>query len=129
MRYSDGENAFHGQTSNHEVYEFMLDEDEFITKVISFSGYMIDRLEFITNKGKSYGPYGGDGGGQRIHTITGGNGYLSFVSGAEAMTLGSLGIVSFSFHWMLYDFKGMLREREGGLTPSVTLDDYDAYEQ
>ena len=108
--YSNGSKKFHGERSNHEVYEFILDEDEFIIKVVAFSGYMVDNLAFITNQGKTYGPYGGDGGGERILRPPKEQGYLSHVSGSEANTQGSLGIVSLAFHWICY---GSNRPLEG----------------
>ena len=101
--YSDGSKKFHGQRSFHEVYEFILEEDEYIIEVVAFSGYMVDNLTFITNKGNMYGPYGGDGGGQRTLQPPKEQGYLSYLSGYEANTQGSLGIVSLAFHWLCYD--------------------------
>ena len=92
---------FHGERFDHEVHEFMLSPDEYIVKVIACSGYMVDSLEFITNTGRSYGPYGGSGGNQRILCHPDGFGYLSHISGSEADSLGSLGIVSLSFHFVL----------------------------
>ena len=99
--YSDGRKVFHGDRFDHEVYEFVLAPGEYIVKVIAFSGYMIDSLEFITNTGKSYGPYGGGGGNQCVICHPRGSGYLSHISGSEASSLGSLGIVSLSFHFVL----------------------------
>ena len=103
ISYSNGSKTFHGERSNYEVYEFILDEDEYIVKVDAFSGYMVDSLTFITNKGRNYGPYGGDGGGERTMQPPKEHGYLSYVSGYEANTQGSLGIVSLAFHWIYHD--------------------------
>eukprot|EP00795_Rhopilema_esculentum_P000948 gene948-10713_t len=100
--YSDGSKVFHGERSNHEVYEFILDPDEFIVEIVAYSGYMIDNLLFITNTGKEYGPYGGDGGGRRVLKAPSKSGYLSYISGNEAFTQGSLGLVELAFHWMYY---------------------------
>ncbi|XP_065058924.1 uncharacterized protein LOC135686582 isoform X2 [Rhopilema esculentum] len=100
--YSDGSKVFHGERSNHEVYEFILDPDEFIVEIVAYSGYMIDNLLFITNTGKEYGPYGGDGGGRRVLKAPSKSGYLSYISGDEAFTQGSLGLVGLAFHWVYY---------------------------
>ena len=102
MLYSDGNKKFHGELSDYEVYEFVLDEDELIVKVIAYSGHMIDKLEFVTNAGKSYGPYGGNGGGRYVLAHPSGTGYLSSISGCEELSQGSLGIVNLSFHFVFF---------------------------
>eukprot|EP00794_Sanderia_malayensis_P007491 gene7491-8322_t len=124
--YSDGKKIFHGERSNNEVYEFMLEPDEYIIKVISFAGFMVDSLEFFTNKGRNFGPYGGDGGGKQAHPPGSKHGgYLSFVSGAEAMTQGALGIVSLVFHWIIYDPDSKFDRFISHNDYSNTLDDSD----
>ncbi len=60
MRYSDGSVNQHGQTDFDEVNEFHLEDDERIIRVDINSGWMIDKLTFYTNKGRVYGPYGGE---------------------------------------------------------------------
>ena len=45
--------------------EFHLDDDEHIVAVTLQSGWLIDQMGFKSNKGKRYGPFGGDGGGIR----------------------------------------------------------------
>ena len=41
---------------------FELHEDEYISYVEGRKGWMLDRLTFVTNKGRKFGPVGGDGG-------------------------------------------------------------------
>lgn len=121
--YSDGSKRFHGQKSDHEVYNFLLEPDEFVVKVIANSGYMIDKLEFVTNAGKTYGPFGGDGGGVHELEHPDGKGYLSHVSGCEALTQGSHGVVSLAFHFMLMAESIYLTDRP----QSSSSDDYPLY--
>jgi hypothetical protein len=52
---------FHGG-SGGSPSEFTLDSDEYINGVAGRSADRVDQLTFITNKGHTYGPYGGDGG-------------------------------------------------------------------
>ena len=99
--------------------------DEFIVKVIAFSGYMVDNLEFITNTGKSYGPFGGGGGGKRVLAHPHGPGYLSHVSGSEAFTQGSLGIVSLSFHFVVWSQPGDIPEDADNESPCNSSSSYD----
>ena len=101
------------------MHEFVLAPDEYIVKVITFSGYMVDNLEFITNTGRSYGPYGGDGGGRRILCHPGGSGYLSHVSGSVVSAQGSLGIASLVFHFVLCPEPGYKRD------PGYYQEDYE----
>ena len=122
MAYSDGEKIFHGQIADREVHEFMTGPDEFIVKVISSSGWMIDSLTFFTNKGTQFGPYGGDGGGQRSLEVPVKHGYLAYISGSEASTQGSLGIVNLAFHWQNYDFDGQLESSD--IEPTIDIDDW-----
>ena len=118
--YSDGEKRFHGERFDHEVHEFVLAPDEYIVKVITFTGYMVDSLEFITNTGRSYGPYGGDGGGERILCHPGGSGYLSHMSGSVVSAQGSLGIASLAFHFVLCPEPGCKHDYEDEALRSVT---------
>jgi Jacalin-like lectin domain len=41
---------------------FKLENDEYITRIEGRFGGRTDALRFTTNKGRSFGPYGGDGG-------------------------------------------------------------------
>ncbi|XP_013065879.2 actin-binding protein IPP-like [Biomphalaria glabrata] len=50
----------HQNSVNHHFIEFQ--PHELITKVIIGSGWLVDRLGFETNLGRTYGPYGGPGG-------------------------------------------------------------------
>jgi len=52
----------HGGTGGSESI-FVLEPGEFINKVIVRHGSEVDSLEFHTSNGKSFGPYGGTGGG------------------------------------------------------------------
>ncbi|NEO94479.1 MAG: jacalin-like lectin domain protein [Moorea sp. SIO3G5] len=44
------------------LFEFSLGPGEYISRIDGRSGSRIDRLTFITNTGKMFGPHGGNGG-------------------------------------------------------------------
>jgi hypothetical protein len=52
--------------------EVMLAKGDYIVRVDYRSGGRIDSLGFKTKQGKTYGPYGGDGGGSARYTVTSG---------------------------------------------------------
>ena len=45
-----------------ETKTFDLHDDEYISYVQGSAGYVLDSLAFVTNKGRHFGPVGGDGG-------------------------------------------------------------------
>ena len=45
-----------------ETKTFNLHDDEYISYVQGSAGYVLDSLAFVTNKGRHFGPVGGDGG-------------------------------------------------------------------
>merc|ERR1711981_689442 len=69
-----------------------LDEGEQIIIVQGGAHGYIDRLEFITSKGKVCGPYGGRGGDAFVSSFPGC--FLSYISGASHNYIDSL-----TFHW------------------------------
>ena len=103
LYYSDGTDKREGD-KNGEEHEFRLDDDEKIVKVIPKTGYMIDNLEFHTNKGKVYGPYGGSGGGLNDDDVPpeGRDGFLSGIRGDIVDVEGSLGITGLVFKWAVF---------------------------
>ena len=84
--------------------EFTLKPGEFITSSEIFSGWLIDSLTFFTNKGK-YGPYGGDGGGQRIQKpaealkLEENQVRLAYFKGSMLSTQGQLAIINLTYVW------------------------------
>ena len=62
---------------------------------------MIDRVKFFTNKNRSFGPYGGDGGSSRASAPRGEHmcGYLRCLKCAVVQTQDLPGIVFLSFVW------------------------------
>ena len=85
--------------------EFTLKPGEFITSSEIFSGLLIDSLTFRTNKGNKYGPYGGDGGEQRIQKpaealkLEENQVCLAYFKGAMLSTEGQLAIVNLTYVW------------------------------
>ncbi|CAC5379305.1 KLHL18 [Mytilus coruscus] len=67
VEYQSKTNVLHGilPKARHSIlseYEFELDDDEVITNINLMSGMLIDSISFNTNYGRTYGPYGGNGG-------------------------------------------------------------------
>jgi hypothetical protein len=53
-----------------ELSNFKLEDGEYITRVEGHSGARTDKLQFFTNRGRSFGPYGG-GGGSSVWVVEG----------------------------------------------------------
>ncbi|KAL5496908.1 hypothetical protein EMCRGX_G013281 [Ephydatia muelleri] len=51
-----------GKGGTEHIFEIDVDHGEFITDVFGRSGRLVDKLWFLTNKGRVLGPVGGDGG-------------------------------------------------------------------
>ena len=135
--FGDGCGGIYNSTAqeHHEHHEFHLEENERIVKVDVNSGFMIDKLTFYTNKKdedgnpKSYGPYGGSGGGFHSETPPGSYGYLAGVSGAVVMSQGEAGITRLQFVWRSYIFPGDDRKPQRGFCVlDVEDEDYDDYD-
>ena len=47
-----------------ETKTFNLHDDEYISYAKGGAGFVLDSLAFVTNKGRQFGPLGGDGGGE-----------------------------------------------------------------
>ncbi|XP_071160513.1 kelch-like protein 22 [Mytilus edulis] len=67
VEYHSGTNVLNGirPKARHSIFsehEFELDEDEVITSINLKSGMLLDSISFDTNYGRTYGPYGGNGG-------------------------------------------------------------------
>ena len=98
--YSNGESSLNGsQDAASEIEEFQLEDGERIVKIQVNSGWMIDHLEFHTNKGRIIGPYGGPGGNSYTEEPKGLFGFLAYIKGAVVFTQGKLGITSLRLVW------------------------------
>lgn len=98
--YSNGESSLNGcQDATSEVEEFQLEDGERIVKAQVNSGWMVDHLEFQTNKGRILGPYGGPGGNSYTEEPKGLFGFLAYIKGAVVFTQEKLGITSLRLVW------------------------------
>lgn len=82
--YANGQwGNVHGKLKNPQTVT--LAAGEYITRVDYRSGGSMDAVTFISNKGKSYGKYGGNGGGANSYTVTPGQklGCMTGRSGSE----------------------------------------------
>ncbi|RUS87062.1 hypothetical protein EGW08_005138 [Elysia chlorotica] len=75
--------------------------EEYVVKVLLSSGYLIDRLAFVTNTGRTLGPFGGTGGGDHTEVAPQASmAYLYDINCAEVETQGSLAIYNLMFRWI-----------------------------
>lgn len=87
--YNTGLAVIHGlknSVTDVNDAEFFIGQNEYITEVNVYAGWMVDRLEFKTNKGKIHGPYGGDGGSQRRFACPCEGAYLAYITGTVDVT-------------------------------------------
>lgn len=61
VKYEDFETPVYGSLSM-DGHEFTLNPGERITAIEVRHGYLIDSLKFCTSHGRTFGPYGGQGG-------------------------------------------------------------------
>ncbi len=77
-------------------HEVTLKGDDYIVRVDYRAGSRVDSLSFTTNKGKTYGPYGGGGGSPGTFRVTSGQklGCMAGQSGAgvDSLTFSSTGL-------------------------------------
>ena len=98
--YSNGESHMYGGHDEDSTFHyFHLGKGERIVKAIVRSGFMIDSLKFITNKGQELGPYGGGGGREYTEEPRGEYGFLSYISGSVVKTQEKLGITKLRLNW------------------------------
>ena len=69
FRYPGGWAPARGGNVTFET-EVLLDPGEYVVRVDYRSGGEVDNLSFHTNKGKTYGPYGGSGGNPGSYSVT-----------------------------------------------------------
>ncbi|CAG2243294.1 unnamed protein product [Mytilus edulis] len=66
IHYQSGTHLVHGKKpATHNILneqEFTLQEDEVVSKIKIWHGMFIDNITFVTNMGRTFGPYGGNGG-------------------------------------------------------------------
>ncbi|VDH97854.1 Hypothetical predicted protein [Mytilus galloprovincialis] len=67
IEYKSGKSVLHGvrPKAKHSIlseHEFELDEAEVITNINLRAGMLLDSISFDTNYGRTYGPYGSNGG-------------------------------------------------------------------
>lgn len=73
--------------------EVLLASNEYIVQVDYGSGNMLDHVRFVSNLGKSYGPYGGSGGGQFTYKVTPGE-RLGCMTGRAGSSMDRLVLLS-----------------------------------
>ena len=98
--YSNGESSLNGgDDATSEVEEFQLEDSERIVKVQVNSGWLVNHLEFHTNKGIILGPYGGSMGDWYTEEPKGLFGFLAYIKGAVVPTHEKLAITSQRLVW------------------------------
>ena len=93
------------------------------------SGEMIDSLQFATNKGNVFGPYGGTGGGLRPDDCPpkGTTGYLSGISGSDVMIRSAPAIRNLRFKWTSLHTGQLPRDEGSALSMISTREERNEY--
>lgn len=86
----------------YEDHEFHLDPDERITAINASTGWLIDRITFASNLGKTFGPYGGYGGTQHYLERPCKGAYLAYVTGSVELIQGESAVRHIRFVWGFY---------------------------
>jgi len=100
----NGRNVMFGKeredSSQNSVHTFTLGDNEFITKVILRTTHHLDKMTFLSNFGKTYGPYGGNTGNYQVERPPGNNGY--FYSLFAKDTLNRVGLCCLKLLWVYF---------------------------
>lgn len=83
-----GWSAVQGGKDKFKV-DMILPAGEYVTRVDYRSGVLIDSIAFITNRGRNFGPYGGNGGSFGSYSVSPGE-KLSCLSGRAAGSINQL---------------------------------------
>jgi len=83
--------VYGGNNANSTLSSFVVPEGEHIKTVLMRSGYRIDRLQFVTDRGSKSQEFGGTGGGVRTYDIPG---RLVGVFGRKGVELFQLGFIT-----------------------------------
>src|SRR6218665_2369006 len=105
--YNIGEPVLHGSDEYRskdrtEDGEFHLGPGEEIVSINARAGWMIDQLEFTTNHGNVFGPFGGYGGSSDRYSTSDYSsisGYLAYITGTVDNTDSELAVRNLSFVW------------------------------
>ncbi|XP_071161497.1 uncharacterized protein [Mytilus edulis] len=108
VNYESGENILHGilPKAKHSIiseHEFVLDENEVITNISIRSGVLIDSLSFDTNYGRTYGPYGSDGGFPSSASPPQKRGYFHSFHGMVYKGRYEYFIANIEFTWVVFE--------------------------
>ncbi|VDI57915.1 Hypothetical predicted protein [Mytilus galloprovincialis] len=108
VNYESGENILHGilPKAKHSIiseHEFVLDENEVITNISIRSGVLIDSLSFDTNYGRTYGPYGSDGGFPSSASPPQKRGYFHSFHGMIYKGQYEYFIANIEFKWVVFE--------------------------
>jgi hypothetical protein len=77
---------------------FNLGSDEWITRVEGRADHWIHNLKFVTNKGRSLGPVGGNGG--QPFAVSQPERRLAYISGRAGSGSGLNLVEAITFHWV-----------------------------
>ena len=77
---------------------FNLASDEWITKVEGRADHWIHNLKFVTNKGRSLGPCGGNGG--KPFSVSQPERRLAYITGRAGSGSGLKLLEAVTFHWV-----------------------------
>lgn len=96
-RYGNDWGAWHGGRGGKRT-NFDLGTDEWITRVEGRADHWIHNLKFVTNKGRSVGPVGGNGG--KPFSVSQPERRLAYISGRAGSGSGLNLVEAITFHWV-----------------------------
>lgn len=120
VEYKSRTSVLHGirPKARHSIlseHEFDLDDDEVITSINLQEGVLIDSLSFNTNYGRTYGPYGGNGGYPSSSSPTKIRGYFHSFRGIILKGRYDHFIANIEFVWAVFATNNTVNEKH---TPS-----------
>lgn len=97
FRYGSRWGNTHGYSGGTPLADVTLAADEYIVRVDFHSGNLLDSISFTTNRRRTFGPYGGGGGGPGSYIVTSGE-KLGCLSGRAGNSIDHLTLRS-TGHW------------------------------
>lgn len=99
------EDYVRGRIETQREHRFLeLEPNEYIVKVVIGAGWLIDRLGFVTNTGRTWGPFGGPGGSE--YTECAPEGVLSYLWDINCDTVRTQGedaIHNLNLRWVSFE--------------------------
>ena len=89
-----------------KIHQVSLEHNERIVDVELQTGWLIDRITFVSDQGRRFGPFGGNGGAARqiMKPSRDQNGFLKYIKGCVGHSQGGTVICQFQLVWGYYQY-------------------------